>query len=24
VARVRVRWMALGEVFHEDDWQDVY
>ncbi len=24
VARVRVRWMAIGEVFHEDDWQDVY
>lgn len=24
VARVRVHWMALGEVFHEDDWQDVY
>ena len=24
VARARVRWMAIGEVFHEDDWQDVY
>ena len=24
VARVRVRWMALGEVFHEEDGQDVY
>lgn len=24
VARVRVRWMAIGEVFHEDDWQDMY
>lgn len=21
VARVRVRWMAIGEAFHEDDWQ---
>ncbi|WP_297774435.1 H-type lectin domain-containing protein [uncultured Roseovarius sp.] len=24
IARVRVRWMAIGDVFHEDDWQDVY
>ena len=24
VARARVRWMAIGETFHEDDWQDVY
>ena len=24
VARVRVRWMAIGELFHDDDWQDVY
>ncbi|WP_417725958.1 H-type lectin domain-containing protein [Roseovarius sp.] len=24
VARVRVRWMAIGEAFHEDDWKDVY
>lgn len=24
VARVRVRWMAIGPVFHADDWQDVY
>ncbi|MFD0857391.1 H-type lectin domain-containing protein [Roseovarius aquimarinus] len=23
IARARVRWMAIGEVFHEDDW-DVY
>lgn len=23
VARARIRWMAIGEVFHEDDWQDV-
>lgn len=24
VARVRVRWMAIGEAYHEDDWQDMY
>ncbi|SEM65305.1 H-type lectin domain-containing protein [Roseovarius tolerans] len=24
VARVRVRWLAIGAAFHEDDWQDVY
>ncbi|PVA09897.1 hypothetical protein DC366_12370 [Pelagivirga sediminicola] len=23
IARARVRWMAIGEVFHEDDW-DLY
>ena len=23
VARARVRWMAIGEVYHEDDW-DLY
>ena len=21
VARARVRWMAIGEVFHDDDWE---
>lgn len=21
IARARVRWMAIGEVFHEDDWE---
>jgi hypothetical protein len=21
VARVRIRWMAIGEAYHEDDWQ---
>ena len=21
VARARIRWMAIGEAFHEDDWQ---
>lgn len=24
VARVRVRWMAIGATAHEDDWQDFY
>lgn len=24
VARVRVRWMAIGATFQEDDWQDFY
>lgn len=24
VARVRVRWMAIGAAFHADDWQDLY
>ncbi|MFX0546930.1 H-type lectin domain-containing protein [Roseovarius sp. S1116L3] len=23
IARARVRWMAIGEVYHEDDW-DIY
>ncbi|SEL97112.1 H-type lectin domain-containing protein [Roseovarius azorensis] len=23
VARVRVRWMAIGAAFHEDDWRDL-
>ena len=23
VARVRVRWMAIGAAFHEDDWQNL-
>ena len=23
VARVRVRWMAIGAAFHEDDWTDI-
>lgn len=23
VARVRVRWMAIGAAFHEDDWRDI-
>lgn len=21
VARIRIRWMAIGEAYHEDDWQ---
>lgn len=24
VARVRVRWMAIGAAHHADDWQDLY
>lgn len=24
VARVRVRWLAIGEAFHDDDWQEMY
>lgn len=23
IARVRVRWMAIGAAFHEDDWHDI-